>query len=400
MRPKRILTALTLALSGCVFAIAQDNTHSLIITESGETIKAYNVEVGPSTVFYTEEPDANSETKKIKLSEVMIIKNEKGEKWVPGSSKAPAIAAGNEAAPTAAALKDYSDSGANKAAHSASDPAQVSYTGKVEDKSAGEALLLYKPTTESVLADKNIEYRLVSRLVGSKAQPNKDAYAHFFPMDVDLYITNRSNAMIYVDLGNTFFMCNGESMRYYVPSATTSTSGSTTGGSVNLGAVAGAMGMGGSLGRLASGINIGGSNSNIKSEVVFSERVLAIPPGATEVIKGASFSNYENTKVTGLPVGANGICNSITLLLPKDQMYTVGETVTDFDKQYFHKLGAIVTYGLTEDLAAPVQLRAAYNPDRMIAAKHKKMIEPLINVTPFSDNYKDHLGLFIRLAKK
>lgn len=56
----------------------------MIITESGDAIEAYNVEIGPSTVFYTVTSDPNSATKRIALTEVMVIKYDNGKKWMPG----------------------------------------------------------------------------------------------------------------------------------------------------------------------------------------------------------------------------------------------------------------------------------------------------------------------------
>lgn len=379
----------------------------MIITESGDAIEAYNVEIGPSTVFYTVTSDPNSATKRIALSEVMVIKYENGKKWMPGSGDAQS-AAPSQAAPEAPGRVgesvNYSDATANAAALTVGNPADVRFTGKAEEKPAGQLLLIYKVTPGSTLADKNIEYHLVTRYDNS-AMENKSLAEQvtsgrsgqvFTHPGVDIVITNRSDGMVYIDLGNTFFICNGESMRYYVPTATTSTTSSTTGASVNLGAVAGALGVGGPVGILASGVNVGGANTNTNSTTVFSERILALPPCATEVIKGACFSNYGEVKTTGRPVGMAGRLKNLSLKRPKDEMYHIGETVSDFDKSMFHDVSAIISYSLAEEMTNPVQLRSTYLPEKIIASKVKKVFNvPLIDDECISENFNDTLYMYM-----
>lgn len=83
-------------------------------------------------------------------------------------------------------------------------------------------------------------------------------------------VYNRTNEIMTIDQTQSFFVnTNGQSTSYYDPTirttSTTNLSSSTTGSSVNLGAIAGALGIGGTLGQLASGINIGGSGTSGQS---------------------------------------------------------------------------------------------------------------------------------------
>lgn len=68
-------------------------------------------------------------------------------------------------------------------------------------------------------------------------------------------VKNKTGQTLYIDLGNTFFIRNMSPSPYYVPSATQTTTSTTTGASINMGAVAGALGVGGRAGTLASGVN-------------------------------------------------------------------------------------------------------------------------------------------------
>ena len=52
---------------------------------------------------------------------------------------------------------------------------------------------------------------------------------------------------------------------------------SSGGVGVNLGAVAGALNVGGAIGTLANGVNVGGGSSNTTTNIVYSQRVIAVP---------------------------------------------------------------------------------------------------------------------------
>ena len=80
-------------------------------------------------------------------------------------------------------------------------------------------------------------------------------------------VQNNSDQVMTIDRTKTFFRNqSGNSIPYYDPTVRTSTqsmtTGNETGGSVNLGAIAGAVGIGGKLGTALNGVSVGGSNSN------------------------------------------------------------------------------------------------------------------------------------------
>jgi len=99
-------------------------------------------------------------------------------------------------------------------------------------------------------------------------------------LDFVLLVTlkNKSNKILYIDQGASYAMFNVYSQLYYVPTATSTTQGTSSGVSVNMGAVAGALGVGGPIGTLASGVNVGGGDSKSSTQITFSQRVIAIPP--------------------------------------------------------------------------------------------------------------------------
>lgn len=96
----------------------------------------------------------------------------------------------------------------------------------------------------------------------------------------NLYIINKTDKILYIDLANCFIGNDS----FYKPSMNITTEGRSVGTSVNMGAVAGALGIGGAPGLLASGINIGGSASNGTATVVEAQRIISIAPHECEQI--------------------------------------------------------------------------------------------------------------------
>lgn len=85
--------------------------------------------------------------------------------------------------------------------------------------------------------------------------------------DLSAIVINPNDEILVIDQTKSFFInSNGLSTSYYDPTVRTETvtgmTSGTRGMNVNLGSVAGALGIGGWLGTLLNGVNVGGSNTN------------------------------------------------------------------------------------------------------------------------------------------
>ena len=85
--------------------------------------------------------------------------------------------------------------------------------------------------------------------------------------EITAIVRNLTNDIMIIDQTKSFFVnSDGFSTSYYDPTvrttSNTSLSSNTEGASVNLGAVGGALGIGGPIGTLLSGINVGGSTTS------------------------------------------------------------------------------------------------------------------------------------------
>ena len=104
---------------------------------------------------------------------------------------------------------------------------------------------------------------------------------------VSVMVENNTDKIMTVDRTKSFFQDqNSLAQMYYDPTVQTNTKsttvGNTNGSSVNLGAVANAVGIGGVLGTALSGVNVGGSNStsttNTNTTYTIDQPKISIPP--------------------------------------------------------------------------------------------------------------------------
>lgn len=125
--------------------------------------------------------------------------------------------------------------------------------------------------------------------------------------ELNAVVFNRTDEIMIIDQTKSFFVnSNGQSTMYYDPTvrtiSTTNSQSSTSGSSVNLGAVAGFLGVGGPVGGLLSGVNVGGATTDGVSttEVV---RVADMPEvSLSPHSQGAMSKSYS---ITGMGVNSN-----------------------------------------------------------------------------------------------
>lgn len=119
---------------------------------------------------------------------------------------------------------------------------------------------------------------------------------------IDVEILNNTDEIMTIDRTKSFFRDgNGNSTVYYDPTvnvlAQSTTSGHISGGSVNLGSVARAAGVGGVAGTLLSGVNVGGANENSTTTtnttyIVDQPKISIAPHGKASMGRAFQQSNF------------------------------------------------------------------------------------------------------------
>ena len=378
------LAVLLFAMAMC----AQD----VIITKEGDALKVFEIEVSNKFVFYKESSNADAPIKRVAKQDLLMIKYNDGRKEIIGDDDAPAPSNTPSAAPAekkgeVATPVSCTDDEANAAAIERINSLEVKHIAKPQDKEANILYYQCKIKEESIIADKNME-------LDFKCTVSKYNMTFPFPKSSSLTVIarNRSNKTIYIDLGETFLIRDSESIQCYVPSATSQTNGSTTGGSVNMGAVAGALGVGGSLGSLANGINVGGATSSATTTTTFTQRVVPVPPMSERVIGTLDIIPMDNREVyrsLKYKRGLSGILeNMIHTYFNNGEIPTVGEERAN--NKELVRFGAFITYSENEEQTTPHTLNALFDIKKIIGLKAKKFVtDKMLDKKDLSPNYED-----------
>lgn len=371
MKKKFFLLAGLLLSLDC---LAQD----VIVKKDGSTILAKVLVVGDDVVEYKKFSNQDGPTYKISTSNLLSINYQSGDKdtFADNNAEADGGNANETGGIQAISYENMSQDGkeANKAALQFVNSAK-SFTGG-NQKAKGDAFLAlgyYNVTKESLLANEDIE---ISAVIGNmtklkKSDPGKWEVPVLAAQEerpaIQFSIRNKTNNTIYLDLGNTFYIRGGNTICYYVPSATTSSHTSSGGVGVNLGAVAGALNVGGAIGTLANGVNVGGGSSNTTTNIVYSQRVIAVPAKSIKPLDAMMLFGEEPLQIAqGLrykPWGVSTYNFRMEVNFPKKspegEMQALDHYVYQEDPSRVH-FSFSVAYSKSENLTNMKSMSASY----------------------------------------
>ena len=355
----RGVTALMMAMM-TVAASAQD----VMITTDGDVMNVWVDDIGSSTVYYRLESGTDGAIQRIEKSRVYMIKRADGTRYDLGSNVTsttavittpPAPATDEDKEATALAAQK------NREAIAAVNGFIPQYCGK-DHGSASRCVFIMNVSEQSQIVNEDIElsFDMVSveneNKTDSEVRYTAEGKHYYFNPCVLVSVTNKTEKTIYIDLGNTFYISNGEPVTYYTPTATTTSHSSSAGAGFNVGALAGAVGLGGVASTLAGGLTVGGSGSTSTSTVTYSQRVLAVPPRATKKLDLQPLFNRGKEIITdGLVcnIWKNPRAKSREMLVnfrtsKKEDKTQSGQVFTYAEETSPIKLSSIVTYSFSE----------------------------------------------------
>lgn len=359
-------TISTLLLSASLTAsMAQDT----LITKSGDVLKVYGVESSPSSIFYRLSEGANAAIERINIEDVLMIKKADGtqQNFYDTAAAQPQPTQVVQATPPPAEQqqsgKSLPDEQRNsEILESLNTPTPI-YEGKVGQPSKS-AICQFFATDDSVLANQDIEVKisLSSWQYYQKQWKHKDlpdsASVGTRKLGLQISIKNKTDRMMFIDLANTFHILGEISKPYYVPTATSTTSGGTTGMSVNLG----------------GGVGVGGSKSKFTTNVEYSQRVVSIPPHATKKIDpimfaadGVTFKIDDSARFA--VVGAeNTYYAGETLIYKYGRDKLTSGDIIEFDDatQSEFKWGHFISYSFDEALSSLQSIKSSFYLKRMV----------------------------------
>ena len=188
---------------------------------------------------------------------------------------------------------------------------------------------------------------------------------------VIISLTNNTDKVMYVDLANSFITKGQTAEPYYIPSATTTSSTSTTGGAFNLGGITGALGVGGVVGSLANATTIGGSTGSTTSNVVFSQRIVSIPPHSSISLP------YKSIEEKFLAVD---FYNYFYTCVPSIKKINIGEEFLYEESNSPYKLSFFMTFAYDEGISAPIISTTVLYCKKIIGLTGGRNITPKDNI--------------------
>lgn len=345
----------------------------IIITQEGDSHKVYEVEISASSVFYKLENKADAALQKMKKSDVLMIKFQDGRKVIMGDeetntpAQSPTTEAANEpTAPLAHSPEIIRKNQEWIEQYNKENTFTVEESSK-KDKNAHLLYCFFGYSDNSILFTDDIKVDIsFGYTVYDKAVYEKDAEFHKFSNEnkkelkkylyycnknqaFEIKISNTSNKILYLDLGNSFItQFNGEAITMYTPSATTTTESKSGGVGVNLGAVSSALGVGGAAGTLAQGVNVGGGKTTGTSTVTYSQRIIAIPAKSSKVLGHWHLFN-ENEEISLFKIKSIKYGGGIEKYLTSYKNIYIGNKETYNEENTPLKLTATISYSYTED---------------------------------------------------
>lgn len=180
-------------------------------------------------------------------------------------------------------------------------------------------------------------------------------------------IENKSFDIVYIDLAQSFLSRNKRAQMFWDNSQKVNSSGSTVGATVNMGALAGAAGIGGVLGTLANGVSIGGSSTSTTATITQAERILRIPPMSEEKINIPIYSdllnrNFKIEKTRALPWPGEYLCyKNPKIQVKESRKFTIDDTPLS--------LVVYITYSETEDVKEKQHASIIFFAQELIGCK-------------------------------
>lgn len=159
-------------------------------------------------------------------------------------------------------------------------------------------------------------------------------------------LSNNSDRLIYVDLANTFAGTGKKMEPYYIPSATSTSATSTSGTAFNLGGITNGLGIGGVIGSLANATTVGSGSGSTTSSVIYSQRVVSIPPHSTIDLQYKKIASNEFLGTSK----KKGFRQAITYVKPGKDLY-IGEEIFYEDNNSPFKLNFYATISFDDNFS-------------------------------------------------
>lgn len=234
-------------------------------------------------------------------------------------------------------------------------------------KKANAVWYFLAKTNSSVTQDNNIsvQYGIYTRFA------NTDYSLGPYPT-LRIKITNKSDQIIFVDLGTSYIKKNDVASVIYTPTITSTTVGQSIGIGVNAGAIANAVGIGGIAGTALGGVNIGGSKGSSASTMTYAQRYVSIPPKSAVFLDDVPILTPGSEKALGDlfyfdEVGMGGQ-KRLWCLHHKFKDVESGKIKEYTEENTLFTIGCYLNYSFSEDFRSALGIETTYYVKMLIGS--------------------------------
>lgn len=185
-----------------------------------------------------------------------------------------------------------------------------------------------------------------------------------------IMVTNKTDKIVYVDLGISYIKKNEISSVIYTPTVTSTMVGQSFGSSINIGSSTNSIGIGGFVGTIMGGISVGSSISTATATSTYAQRYVSIPPKSSVFLEDIPILTPGSEKALGnifyyREVGM-GKYKWTACLSPKFDNVESGKIIDFSEENAPFKIGGFINYSFSEDFKESYNLETTYYVKKII----------------------------------
>lgn len=183
-------------------------------------------------------------------------------------------------------------------------------------------------------------------------------------------ITNKSDKVVFIDLGTSYLKNNDLAAVIYTPTIRSAMIGRNVSGSVNVGSVANAVGIGGIVGSVLDGVNVGGSKGSSVTTTTYAQRFISIPPQSSVFLEDIQVFTENSQKAVGDYIYFKyvGKPKRLWCLSYKFRDIEVGGTINYTEDNPAFTIGCYLNYSFTEDFKENFHIETTYYTKMLVGS--------------------------------
>lgn len=232
-------------------------------------------------------------------------------------------------------------------------------TNAIHAKKANSVWYFLAKTSSSVTEDENIsvQYGIYTKYA------NTDYNLGPYPT-MRIKVSNKSNKIIFIDLGTSFLKKNDVASVIYTPTITSTMTGQSVGIGINAGSIASAIGLGGMVGTALGGVNIGGSKGSSVTTTTYAQRFVSVPPQSAVLLEDVPILTPGSEKALGdlfyfkkMGIGKQ---KALWCLSNKFDDVESGKIKEYTEDKTLFTIGCYLNYSFTEDFKSSNGIETSY----------------------------------------